>query len=95
LRRENMPSARCHVPERALGVKGLLASFLRTRFAEAGEGSEALFLLVRNRGSAWVVTVFVFEVVEPFFSLRLHPNTSLREFACRSAVVRAPKGARH
>ena len=29
-----------------------------------------------------VVTVFVFEVVEPFFSLRLHPNTSLRESAC-------------
>jgi hypothetical protein len=25
----------------------------------------------------------VFEVVEPFFSLRLHPNTSLRECVCR------------
>jgi hypothetical protein len=26
-----------------------------------------------------VVAVFVFEVVEPFFSARLHPYTSLRE----------------
>jgi hypothetical protein len=29
-----------------------------------------------------VVTVFGFEVLEPFFSLRLHPNTSLRGSDC-------------
>jgi hypothetical protein len=43
-----------------------------------------------------VVTVFVFEVVEPFFSGRLHPNTSLREYACRLRQSFGPReGTRH
>jgi hypothetical protein len=36
-------------------------------------------LLFRNRIVDSVITVFLFEVVEPFFSSRLHPYTSLRE----------------
>ena len=39
----------------------------------------AFELLFRNRIVESVFTVFLFEVVEPFFSARLHPYTSLRE----------------
>jgi hypothetical protein len=39
----------------------------------------AFELLLRNRIVESVFTVFLFEVVEPFFSSRLHPYTSLRE----------------
>jgi len=39
----------------------------------------ALELLLRNRIVESVFTVFLFEVVVPFFSARLHPYTSLRE----------------
>jgi hypothetical protein len=39
----------------------------------------AFELLLRNRFVESVLTVFLFEVVEPFFSARLHPYTSLRE----------------
>jgi hypothetical protein len=47
--------------------------------ALGGFVNAVLELLLRNRIVASVFTVFLFEVVEPFFSLRLHPYPSLRE----------------
>ena len=47
--------------------------------AKWGLVNAAIKLLSRNRIGELVVTVFLFEVVEPFFSSRLHPYTSLRE----------------
>jgi hypothetical protein len=47
--------------------------------ALGGFVNAVLELLLRNRIVDSVFTVFLFEVVEPFFSLRLHPYTSLRE----------------
>jgi hypothetical protein len=55
--------------------------FVRIFSGKAVEGlvNVALELLFRNRIMDSVFTVFLFEVVEPFFSSRLHPYTSLRE----------------
>jgi len=55
--------------------------FLHSFSGKAVEGlvNAALELLFRNRIVESVFTVFLFEVVEPFFSSRLHPYTSLRE----------------
>ena len=50
--------------------------------ARRGFVNAAIELLSRNRIGELVVTVFFFEVVEPFFSSRLHPYTSLRESVC-------------
>ena len=47
--------------------------------AKWGLVNAAIKLLSRNRIGELVVTVFLFEVVEPFFSSRLQPYTSLRE----------------
>jgi hypothetical protein len=86
-----------HLPERALGVKWVSRYFFIFFFGEAGKGFVSGGLRFfrsdyswKVRGGSRVVAVFLFEVVEPFFSLRLHPNTSLRESDClKSAVVRA------
>jgi hypothetical protein len=52
------------------------------------------FFLAKLRFGGSVVAVFLFEVVEPFFSVRLHPNTSLRESNCqKSAAVHARQAA--
>jgi hypothetical protein len=55
--------------------------FVRNVSGKAVEGlvNAAFELLLRNRIVESVFTVFLFEVVEPFFSFRLHPYTSLRE----------------
>ena len=47
--------------------------------AVEGLVNAAFELPLRNRIVESVFTVFLFEVVEPFFSSRLHPYTSLRE----------------
>ncbi len=68
--------------------RGSWCFFVRTPNVEAGWGffERRVRLSSRTRGmKVGVVTVFFFEVVEPFFSRisRLHPNTSLREYVCR------------
>jgi hypothetical protein len=73
------------IPERAWDVKGFLVCF----FAYSGRRSLGRLLCVGwlrvfepSRLQALGCHGLVFEVVEPFFSLRLHPNTSLRECVC-------------
>ena len=55
--------------------------FARNISGKAVEGlvNAAFELPLRIRIVESVFTVFLCEVVEPFFSLRLHPYTSLRE----------------
>jgi hypothetical protein len=72
-----------HVPERVFCVKGILAVFFahlrRKEPQRAFLLLSSFFLVPGNGGFGSVIAVFSFEVVEPFFSARLHPNTSLRE----------------
>jgi hypothetical protein len=84
---EPLPAGGTSLKEPVLS-RGSWRFFVRTPSAEAGWGFFELRvgLSSRTRGMrVGVVTVFFFEVVEPFFSRssRLHPNTSLREYVCR------------
>jgi len=67
--------------------RGSRWNFVRTATGEASGGLLRPILkngcLAASRVGMLVVTVLVCEVLEPFFSLRLHPNPSLRECVYR------------
>ncbi len=61
--------------------------FLRTFRANSPQWAFFSFLLLLFPGNKRLLRLSrseLFEVVEPFFSSRLHPNTSLREYVCLS-----------
>ena len=69
--------AGCHFPERVFGVKWLLAFFgdvPRSWKRGAASSNRDASLCRRIRVGRRVVTVFVFEVVEPFFSVAAAPQ---------------------
>ena len=76
----NVNIGSCPLPESFVS-RATWRIFVRNVSGKAVEGlvNAAFWLLLRNRIVESVFTVFLFEVVEPFFSLRLHPYTSLRE----------------
>jgi hypothetical protein len=65
------------------GVPGIFYIFFSAKLERASskgiKGVSDIRFSAKVRGGSRVVAVFLFEVFEPFFSLRLHPNTSLRQ----------------